>query len=68
MTRHVITAQSDAALHVAARLMIEHRVGAILVTDPEGSICGVVSYVDVLSRLVEEAVLDETALGLMDRD
>jgi CBS domain-containing protein len=68
MTRRVISALVDDPLHLAARRMIEHRVGAILVTDADGAVRGIVSYVDVLARLVEDAALDAHAVGLMDRE
>lgn len=68
MTRHVIAARIDDPVHVAAHKMIASRVGAVLVTDDNGIVRGIVSYVDVLARLVEEAAADARAVNLMDRE
>lgn len=68
MTRHVITALTGDRLHVAARQMIDHRVGAVLVLDADSVVRGIVSYVDVLARLVEEAAADARAIALMDAE
>ncbi len=68
MTRDVISALADDRIHVAAQLMIEHRVGAVLVTDADRVVRGIVSYVDVLAQLVKEAALDARAVRAMDRE
>ena len=68
MSRNVITVLLGDTLGVAARRMVEHRIGALPVVDPDGVLRGILSYVDILGRLVREAEMDARAIALMDRD
>ena len=51
MTGDVLSVQLDAPLSDVIDLMIEQRIGAVPVTDAEGQLVGIVSYVDVLREL-----------------
>lgn len=56
MTRRVATVEPDRDVHDVVDLMLEHRVGAIVVVDPQSSkLLGIISYVDVL-RAVRDLV------------
>lgn len=62
MTREVVTARSDDEVGVAARAIVSHRVGAVPVIDSDGRLIGILSFVDVLRRLANEAELDARAV------
>lgn len=52
MNRHVFSVTADTDVADVVDLMLEHRVGAIPVTDPNGDkLVGIVSYVDVLRHV-----------------
>jgi acetoin utilization protein AcuB len=51
MTGAPISIEPDADVQEAIDLMLEHKVGAIPVVDPEGEVVGIVSYLDVLRTL-----------------
>jgi CBS domain-containing protein len=53
MTSAPLSVDMESESAVAAELMIEHRVGAIPVVDADGSLVGIVSYVDLLRHYVE---------------
>ena len=67
MTRDVVTASPDDELGVVARRIVQHRIGAVPVVDADGAPLGIVSYVDVLRRLAQEAEEDAKAIEKMDR-
>lgn len=48
MTRQVVTAAPGTSVSVVARLMLEHRVGALPVVNGEGHVVGIVSDHDLL--------------------
>lgn len=50
MTRHVITVPHDAPVEQAAQLMLDHRVGGLPVTGPDGKLAGMVSDTDLIRR------------------
>jgi signal-transduction protein with cAMP-binding, CBS, and nucleotidyltransferase domain len=50
MTRDVVTVLPGATLKEAARLLVEHRISGLPVTDRDGGVLGVVSEADVLSK------------------
>jgi CBS domain-containing protein len=50
MTRGVVTITPDTALLVAAKLMLDHRVGGLPVLNASGSIIGIFSESDLLRR------------------
>jgi acetoin utilization protein AcuB len=53
MSQKVITIAADAPLSKAARLMLEHRVGALPVVDGEDQLVGIVSESDLLKQFVQ---------------
>lgn len=53
MNQKVITIGSEASLGDAARLMLEHRVGALPVVDAQEQLIGIVSESDLLRRLAQ---------------
>lgn len=67
MTRKVVTAAPTDDLGRVARQIIEHRIGAMPIVDAEGIPQGIISYVDVLRRLADDADEDASAVELMDR-
>jgi acetoin utilization protein AcuB len=67
MTRDVVTAVADDELGAVARRIVERRIGAVPIVDAAGVPVGIVSYVDVLRRLADEAEQDARAVELMDR-
>ncbi|HET9992623.1 MAG TPA: CBS domain-containing protein [Kofleriaceae bacterium] len=67
MTRDVVTATPSDELGQVARRIIEHRIGAVPIVDAAGIPQGIISYVDVLRRLADDADADAHAVELMDR-
>ncbi|HKU43533.1 MAG TPA: CBS domain-containing protein [Polyangiales bacterium] len=53
MSSNVIAIEEEAETSEIIELMLEHKVGALPVTDDEGTLVGIVSYVDVLRELYE---------------
>jgi CBS domain-containing protein len=53
-TRDLITTRAEATAQEACRLMREHRIGCLLVTDAAGRIEGIFTERDVVNRLVAE--------------
>jgi acetoin utilization protein AcuB len=51
MSRNVVSVGQQATASQIVALMIEHRIGAVPVVDPAGSLVGIVSYMDVLRHL-----------------
>lgn len=54
ITGDLIVAGVDDELCDVARLMVEHRVGAVPVVDDRGRAVGIVSYVDALRAMADE--------------
>lgn len=48
MSGDPISVESEADVGEAVDLLLDNKIGAIPVTDPEGNVVGIVSYVDVL--------------------
>ena len=48
MTRHVVTTQPDAPAAVAASMMLDHRIGSVLVVDEQETLVGMVTQTDYL--------------------
>ena len=64
MTKQVHTVASNTTLLDVARLMRNQKIGDVLVTDPDGSLCGIVTDRDIVVRA--DAVgkaLDKTKVG-----
>ncbi|MFZ4406347.1 MAG: cyclic nucleotide-binding/CBS domain-containing protein [Paracraurococcus sp.] len=52
--RHPITLPPEASVQHACREMRQHRIGAILVTDPQGRLLGIFTGRDAINRIVAE--------------
>jgi CBS domain-containing protein len=52
MSAPPICARADADVAAIAKLMVDHKVGAVPVVDGENVLVGIVSYVDVLRSLI----------------
>lgn len=64
MTRQVHTVPSQTTLLDVARLMRDRRIGDVLVTDRDGSLCGIVTDRDIVVRAAAAArPLDKTQVG-----
>ncbi|MBK9035960.1 MAG: CBS domain-containing protein [Myxococcales bacterium] len=66
MTPAPVTANPDDELGVVARHIVDHRIGAVPIVDADGVPVGIVSFVDVLRRLAEEAELDARAVAMIE--
>jgi len=55
MTGAPVSLEPDDNLAEAIDMMIENRVGALPVVGPEGEVIGIVSYLDILRNLREQA-------------
>ena len=49
----VLTTSPDTSLHQAARLLKKHRVGALVVTDEDGSVKGIISERDIVNAIAD---------------
>lgn len=67
---NVISVSADATVTEAITLLKQHRIGAVLVTEGDGAIIGVVSERDVVRALPDSggALLDQPVSVLMTRD
>ncbi|MBM3767093.1 MAG: CBS domain-containing protein, partial [Acidobacteria bacterium] len=54
MTHPVQTVREDCTLEIAARTMLEHNIGCLLVTDTKGELAGIVTESDFAAK--EKAV------------
>ena len=50
MTRQVVTVTPDATIEEAARLMLEHRISGLPVTDSDAAVLGILTEGDLLRR------------------
>jgi acetoin utilization protein AcuB len=66
MVRDVVTATPTDDLATIARLMADAAIGAVPIIDAHRVPVGIVSYVDVLLRLVHEDEADRVALERID--
>jgi CBS domain-containing protein len=60
MTKHVHTVRTDAPLIEVARIMRDRRIGDVLVTDDDGSLCGIITDRDIVVRAVAAGLPLET--------
>jgi acetoin utilization protein AcuB len=51
MTADVLSVEEEADASEIIEIMLEHKVGAVPVTDAEGTLVGIVSYIDILREL-----------------
>ena len=63
--RTVTTVRPSQTLKEVAGILAQHRIGAVVVTDPAGAIAGIVSERDVVRAIAERGA---EALGLMVRE
>ncbi len=69
MSRPLITAPADLDLPNARRLVEEHGIRHLVITDPSGQVCGIVSETDFRLRLGSEAFRHlRTLEGIMERN
>lgn len=54
MSGDVISVEPESDVSEIIDLMLEHKIGAVPVTEPDGTLVGIVSYMDVLRELAEE--------------
>jgi CBS domain-containing protein len=52
----VITIEADRTVHDAVRKLNEHKIGALVVTDEGGEICGIITERDILRECGERCV------------
>jgi len=52
MTRNPFTIGPDSTIGEAARMMLEHRVSGLPVTDPQGHVIGIITESDIFSMVV----------------
>lgn len=58
--RQVWTVRADATVHDALGILVQHRVGALLVTDEKGNIAGIVSERDMIRECYQSVKNIET--------
>jgi CBS domain-containing protein len=65
----VVTIAPAASLADAVKLLSSHRIGAVMVTDPEGRVIGVLSERDIVRTLADRgaAALDQRVEQVMTR-
>jgi CBS domain-containing protein len=68
MRHGVVSCFVDASLHEAARTMALHRVHALVVTNADGSLAGVLSDIGLLGGLLDPGGPDNTAGEVADRE
>jgi CBS domain-containing protein len=64
MTKQVHTVRTDASVLEVARIMRDRRIGDVLVTDEDGSLCGIITDRDIVVRAVAAGMsLDQTKVS-----
>lgn len=58
--RDIVTLSPDVAVFEAVRVLCQHRIGAVVVTDSEGAVCGIFSERDLIMGI------NEKGAGLLD--
>jgi len=66
----VTSATPDATIAEVARLLKQHRIGAVVVTEPDGRLCGIISERDLARGLADHGagLLDMRVRQLMTPD
>lgn len=67
MSRDIVTALPGDDLGAVVHKIVAHRIGAVPIVDPSNRLVGILSFVDVLTRLADNAARDARAIELMDR-
>ena len=67
MSSVVIAVDEEAETRVIIEVMLEHKIGAVPVIDQEGTLVGIVSYIDVLRELRASRIMytDEEPRGVL---
>jgi CBS domain-containing protein len=64
MTKQVHTVRTDASVLEVARIMRDRRIGDVLVTDDDGSLCGIITDRDIVVRAIAAGMpLDQTKVS-----
>jgi CBS domain-containing protein len=50
---NIVTTAPDATIAEIARLLKQHRIGAVVVTEPDGKLCGIISERDLAKGLAD---------------
>jgi len=58
MTAHVVAVEAEATLPAAAALMLHEQVHHLVVLEPDGTLTGILSTMDVLQQLVDSAAAE----------
>lgn len=66
MTRGVVSVPMDLSVREVAEKMIEQNVSGVAVTDHNGEIMGVISELDILKAVSDQAILDCAAETIMN--
>ena len=68
--REVVTITSQSGVSEAVRLLIDRRIGTLVVTDASGAVAGIISERDIVGAIALRgpAALDEPVAGCMTRD
>ncbi len=66
----VVTAKSADSLHKISKIIAEHRIGAVIIAEPDGRPAGIVSERDIVNALAASGAraLDKTAGEVMTRN
>ena len=66
---NVLTVSPETQVTVAAGIMRKHRIGCLVVTEPNGCIAGIITERDILEKVVAAAVRpDQTTVGAVMSD
>jgi CBS domain-containing protein len=66
---HIITIRPDDQVRRAISLLVEHRIGAVLVVDDAGKLVGILSERDIMrTAAADESLFDLTIDAIMTRD
>jgi acetoin utilization protein AcuB len=65
MTEHVVTVSANTPIEIAARHMVEHRIGGLPVVDEERHVMGMLTETDVFRAFVEMLGSNQRGLRLM---
>ena len=63
MTENVVTITPGLSLRAAAKLMADHKVGSVVVDDPDGQGAGILTERDILRAVAADLDLDAETAG-----
>lgn len=68
-TKDIVTVHPEQAIRDAVALLVEHKIGALVVVDDDRSPVGIISERDIVRRAAEnETLFSETVGSIMTRD